>query len=115
MGAAKVMILYDHSTRGRLNAEGIGETVPADNQNVAHHRPGACGVRFGTATSSPGSVHLLCWASSCHSWTRLCGTVSPHPRSPGMCRENSSEAASDSKCTPERTQTLCRSRAARSG
>jgi len=27
--------------------------------NVADHRPGASGVRFGTATSSPGSVHLL--------------------------------------------------------
>jgi hypothetical protein len=30
--------------------------------NVADHRPGARGVRFETAVSSPGSVHLLCSA-----------------------------------------------------
>ena len=31
--------------------------------NDADNRPGARGVRFGTAMSSPGSVHLLCWAT----------------------------------------------------
>src|ERR1035441_10532737 len=32
--------------------------------NVADHRPRASGDRFGTPTSSRGSVHLLCWAHS---------------------------------------------------
>jgi len=30
--------------------------------NVADHRPGASDYRFETEASSPGSVHLLCWA-----------------------------------------------------
>jgi hypothetical protein len=32
--------------------------------NGADHRPGAGGIRFGTGTLSPGSVHLLCWTTS---------------------------------------------------
>lgn len=34
--AAKVVILDNHSTSGRLNAERIGKAIPADDENVAH-------------------------------------------------------------------------------
>ena len=40
--------------------ETMNAAEAAITHNVADHRPGAGGVRFGTATSSPGSVHLLC-------------------------------------------------------
>jgi hypothetical protein len=59
MDAAKVMILYHHSTRGRLNAEGIGEAVPANNENVAH-RPAAwwseLSSKLGVALGKLGDV-----------------------------------------------------------
>ncbi len=93
MDASEVVVLYNHSTTGCLNAERITSTVPTDNENSAH-RPAAwwpelaseLGVALGelsdvidlfrtevAAAASKQEPTIVCWnlALACLELTQL--------------------------------------------